>query len=509
MLALGIRYLTKYAVATNLAQQKPEWPPHPARVFMAMAAAHFETGADPHERSALEWLESAPAPSMYASDADERTTVRTYVPVNDVHRGIVQRPRQDRAFPRSRPHDDHVFLIWQNAPPEDIRQKLDDVCRKVTRIGHSMSAVQMWVVPPGKEPEPNLLPGGEEPRTSLRVPSRGTMRSLEAAFNGPAIEEYDRLSDALSTARGAQKRRLEAELKEKYPDGRPKSRRPQIVQWQTYGRPASSVHNLAAERGPFDDTFIVLRKEDGPALGLESTLQLTAALRNAAMKARGTGAAPPEWLSGHDPSGRPSTRVHVAFFPLPYVGYEHSDGHIMGLGIAIPREFAASPELRTVLGPLFFNDQHEEREIELWRKGTWRWLLRREDRERPPLTLQRPNWTRASRVWASVTPVVLHHYPKKREGDIERIVSEAFVSALLPEPQIIDVRSVSLVPGAGHALAVPQYAGGGEHLCRYQTHVLVRFARPVIGPVLVGRGRFRGYGLFKPVSDEELDTWTK
>jgi CRISPR-associated protein Csb2 len=509
MLALGIRYLTRYAVATNLARQRPEWPPHPGRVFMAMAAAHFETGADPQERLALEWLESARPPAMCASEADERITVRTYVPVNDVHGGIVRRPRLDRAFPRSRPHDDRVFLIWPGDASEDIRKTLDDVCRKVTRIGHSMSAVQMWVVPNGEEPQPNLLPGDGQLQTSLRVPSRGTMRSLEASFNGAAIEEYERLSNALATAKGAQKRRLKCDVEEKFPEGRPDSRRPQILQWQSYGRPRSSLDIPAADLGPFDDTFIILRKEDGPALGLESTLQLTAALRNAAMQARGVDVAPPEWLTGHDASGRPSRRVHVAFFPLPYVGYEHADGHVMGLGIAIPREFASSPELRSVLGPLFFDEHHEERDIQLWRKGAWRWQLRREDRERPPLSLQRLTWTRASRVWATVTPVVLHHYPKKREGNVERILREAFVSALLPEPELIDVRSVSRVPGAGHALAVPQYAEGGENLCRYQTHVLARFTTPVVGPILVGRGRFRGYGLFRPVSDEELDAWVK
>ena len=58
MIALGLRYLTKYAVATDLARQRPEWPPHPGRVFMAMAAAFFEGGSDPAERVALEWLES-------------------------------------------------------------------------------------------------------------------------------------------------------------------------------------------------------------------------------------------------------------------------------------------------------------------------------------------------------------------------------------------------------------------------------------------------------------------
>ncbi len=509
MLALGIRYLTKYAVATNLARQKPEWPPHPGRVFMAMAAAHFETRGDAQERSALEWLEAAPPPTLRASEADERSTVRTYVPVNDVHGGISGRPRQDRAFPRCRPHDDHVFLIWADGPSSEIREKIANICQKVTRIGHSMSAVQMWVVPNGEEPEPNLLPGDGTQRVSLRVPSRGTMRSLETTFNGTAIEEYERIADSIAAAKGAQKSRLKRELEDKYPGGRPETRRPQISEWQGYQRAESGEKLPVAVPGPFDDTIIILRKDDGPALGLESTLQLTAALRNAAMQARGCGVVPPEWLSGHDMSGQPSSHVHAAFFPLPYVGYDHSDGHIMGLGIAIPRGFVASPELRSALGSLFFDADHQERDIPLWRKGAWQWQIRREDRERPPLTLQRPTWTRASRIWASVTPVVLHHYPKKRDGDVERIVREAFVSALLPEPEAVEVRSVSLVPGAGHALALPPYTEGGKSLCRYQTHVLARFATPVTGPVLVGRGRFRGYGLFRPVSNEELDAWTR
>jgi len=150
MIALGVRYLTKYAVATNLARQQPEWPPHPGRVFMAMAAAHFETGGDPAERAALEWLEAANPPAMRASDADERTSVRAYVPVNDVQFGVAGRPRQERAFPRTRPHDDCVYLIWVVEPSAENRAALARVCAKVTRVGHSMSAVQMWVLPEGQ-----------------------------------------------------------------------------------------------------------------------------------------------------------------------------------------------------------------------------------------------------------------------------------------------------------------------------------------------------------------------
>jgi CRISPR-associated protein Csb2 len=53
MITLALRYLTKYAVATNLVRQRAEWPPHFGRVFMALSAAYFESGAVPVERSAL------------------------------------------------------------------------------------------------------------------------------------------------------------------------------------------------------------------------------------------------------------------------------------------------------------------------------------------------------------------------------------------------------------------------------------------------------------------------
>jgi CRISPR-associated protein Csb2 len=324
---------------------------------------------------------------------------------------------------------------------------------------------------------------------------------LESAFNGQAIREHDALEEAVASAKGKRKTALKAELRSRFPGGRPESKRPLLVSWQGYGPIGRSEGEDSVIEGPFDAEFVVLSKIDGPTLGLESTLQLTGAVRNAAMKAAGE--APPEWLSGHDANGNPTREPHVAFFPLPYVGFPHADGHVLGLGMAIPRSLRNSEGLRRYLGPLLFDTgTGKERSIYLWNNDAWDWTMEREVRERPPLALQRVTWTRASRTWASVTPVVLHHHPKRREGDVERIVREAFVSALWPEPEDVEVRSVSRVEGAGHALSLPAFAEGGANLCRYQTHVRVRFAQRVRGPVLVGRGRYRGYGLFRPVMEE-------
>ena len=58
MIAIGIRHLNGWSMASDSADRnRPEWPPHPDRIFMALAAAHFETDGGGAEQAALHWLE--------------------------------------------------------------------------------------------------------------------------------------------------------------------------------------------------------------------------------------------------------------------------------------------------------------------------------------------------------------------------------------------------------------------------------------------------------------------
>ena len=57
MFALAVEFLTGRYVATAFNdRERAEWPPHPARVFSALVATHFEE-PEPPARAALEWLE--------------------------------------------------------------------------------------------------------------------------------------------------------------------------------------------------------------------------------------------------------------------------------------------------------------------------------------------------------------------------------------------------------------------------------------------------------------------
>jgi len=516
-LAIGIRYLRGHAVATNPTnREEAEWPPHPARIFMAMAAAHFETGADPAERKALEWLETQPSPSLAAPEAPPRSACTVFVPVNDKAgpaKSLLQsapglpRSRQPRSFPTVCVGDEPVFCTWPDAAPDgETRAALAAVCGKVTRIGHSSSLVQMWLA--DDAPEPNLLPvevGGD---THLRVVSAGTLTYLEDRYNGAAIERFAELDARIRAAKGKEQKQAKDEFLAafgtvwKSSASPPPSRRPVISLAQGYRRAEAALPVAAS--GVFDDRLLVLAKGDGPVLGLESTLALTAALRGTAMKACPQ-QPPPEWLSGHAPDSRASQSPHVAFLPLPFVGAEHADGHIMGIALAFPRTVPLAERGRCLAG-LFGSDGQAV--LRLGRLGVW--TLLPEERSYPPTALRGETWTAAGHVWASATPVVLDRFPKTKrntdrqgwEAEVTDIVAQACLHAGLPRPVQVDVDATSwqlgsptASPDHGGFPAMPARPGKPS---RFQVHVWLRFGQPVQGPVLIGAGRYLGYGLCKP-----------
>jgi CRISPR-associated protein Csb2 len=263
----------------------------------------------------------------------------------------------------------------------------------------------------------------------------------------------------------------------------------------------------------FDPDLLVLRLEcetTGRRLGLESTLQVAAALRQRLLDASGNRV--PEWISGKGPDGAKSTSPHVAFIPLAHVGRQHADGHLLGMAIALPRGIA-SDELRQFLGAFLLDDQDVMPKLirlELGELvGTWTLQLDDRDGLARPQTLRPETWTAAACTWATVTPLVLDRHVKTLEETAEIIaVACERVTAVDGRPGIrpkcIDVKPVSRFEGVGHARrdfpALPDKFGKSV---RSHTHVVITFAEPVRGPLLLGTGRYLGYGLCRPFRLEE------
>lgn len=472
VIGLELTLLTGRIAAKRLDEERMvEWPPHPARLFAALAAAFFEGGEEADERSALEWLEARTPPSIWLSEPIVSVrALEAYVPVNDV-KGLAVLPDQRglrkgkhlKLFTSAFVSDPTVTYVWDTDPPPDVRDALTRLSSRVAAVGHSSSLVRVLVVPPPSG-EPTWVPS-DRGRLTLRVPFPGLLDALRYA--------HDRYVKA--GVRGPL---------------------PAIHQPYVQGSTERPEEHPLARQGVFE-TLWVVRKVEGPDMPALAASAVAAALYREVLRLWNDvdgltlSGRIPEEVSGHDETGQPSQRPHVAWVALPAVGHPRSDGHLLGLGVALPKALRGEVRQRLwrVLSVL---------KVVRLRPGPWKVeFIGRALRSDLPSNLLSSRWTRPSRVWASVTPVILDRHPKEPFGpEAEAIVRRACERAGFPPPEVVALRPTSLVPGAPQARVFPTYPPGSGSV---RVHALLVFDEPVAGPLLVGRGRYRGFGLFAPL----------
>ena len=512
MFGLGIRYLMGWAMAAadGAKKEQVEWPPHPDRVFMALAAAWFETGSDISEGEALRWLEQLPAPDITASGRHVRESVTHFVPVNDTSTPFederngklaipsgefsIGRPRRPRAFPVAIPFSPVVFITWNQKIPEIYKNALNSICFKVTSVGHSASLVQMWLE--DNPPPPNLTPVSGLAKHRLRIFGPGRLAYLEQRHNRKQVLAYAEMETRVLAAKGKERSILKGNIARQFPSGKPVSLRPEPGIWMGYDTPLPTPAPNIPE-SHFDSRLVILSLT-GKRLPLTASLRLTEAFRGALMSSCPEPI--PEWISGHALDGSPSKKPHVATLPLPFVGREHADGRLMGIAIALPRGIdpheagrVIEPWLRTEDGlPLklkIFDGQWLECRAEL------------ETRESPPHSLRSETWNGPSCRWASVTPIVLDRHFKGK--DKWEMAADSLKTACerigLPRPIEVLLHPVSLIQGVPKSTEFPNMIRKNNDGQMYHTHAVIVFGEPVHGPVLIGAGRYRGYGLCRPL----------
>ena len=104
-----------------------------------------------------------------------------------------------------------------------------------------------------------------------------------------------------------------------------------------------------------------------------------------------------------------------------------------------------------------------------------------------------------------MTPIVFDRHAKGKSGDAheEEMVALACRRMGLPSPVDVVISRVSLHEGVPHSREFPGLRRRRDGGRMRHSHAILTFAGPVRGPVVLGAGRFRGYGLCKPVRMEE------
>ena len=526
MLCLRLELLTgRYVASAFNDRNGTEWPPHPARVFSALVAAHHERGATPATEAALRWLEAQPAPALTVSAAEPRDLKIHYVPVNDRALGDAKaldrawaevlapdaspkargraetklakayakaaapepklpktfrqavahvlpatRTRQPRTFPSVTPEDPVVWLRWPEPPPPPLVPGLQALAHALVRVGHSSSLVAACFTE--HAPEATWIPDPQGPEL-LRWVSPGQLDALTALHAAAPYAE-------------------------------------QRVMPYAVARYRSAVPTPRVWPSCFSPHFIVLRRVDGPRLSLLASEPLADAVRRALMSHAEDPRAP--LLSGHAREGGPLQDDHLAIVPLAHVGSPHASGDVLGVALvppagldlgrlqplhaALARWEAATPP--TSDGPRAV--------LTMGRLG--RWTLER-CRELPPLrNLQEPTWTRASQWWATVTPMILDRHPgslddgrsvRRREAlrRAHATIAAACDRVGLPAPVEVELSRSPFFTGSALAARFGRRPGAPDP--RPRLHLRLRFAEPVRGPVLLGAGRYRGLGLMRPL----------
>lgn len=179
MTALGIRYLAfphLRGLRSDSDFDHRDWPPAPARVFVAIAATYFAR-ADELERQALQWLEHAGTPAVSAANEG-------YIRLN----GACADHPTTAIIPSSF-NEKAIYLLWDSEMPPHLRPALQRLCERVDCIGQPASPVQMWIA---DWPEVESEAGSGDALFSNRQVVRDarierTLKILNGSFSDPAL----------------------------------------------------------------------------------------------------------------------------------------------------------------------------------------------------------------------------------------------------------------------------------------------------------------------------------
>lgn len=502
MLALRIEFLTGVFMATDrhdATRRRPEWPPHPDRLFSALVAAAAlpeasEGNVPDAAEKALEWLAGQSwtdkgeviAPQLHASPAHLRDAPDVYMPTNphedevwtketkEKTRRVKKNFNQTSLLPALRikaalpvpavvPEDPVVTFLWPEADPREHRDTLAAICDYLTYLGRSRSLVRVTLDP--DPPQPTHVPDPDG-AIQLRVPGANRLKELKDTF-----------------------------LAERRPNPAP------VQGYRCVADPAPSSEPI---RSSFDRMYIFRPDPQDPALPAVAAPAAARAFRAGLMEA-----VAPAQTANNLPVQVPGIvkgakgAPMCAFVALPFVHprQRHADGSVKGLAVLVPKAAQHEDRMLVALGL----ERLVSKGLQL--PGVGRWHLKEvTDDTQAMRTLQRATWRGPSRYWTTAVTMRFGHVPKPGNGGEAGVILDSLRRAGIDPDDVLEITVGRHSPLHG---APPSWAFKPRRNAAEEgpptprlRHVTVRFARLVDGPLVIGAGRFLGHGLMLPLAED-------
>lgn len=461
-----------------------EWPPSPQRLFQALiAGSHLgaynlvnQTTRD----EALRWLERLEPPVIETcTPPDCGQGMVNYVPNNDD--GLVHIRTAKAMLAKAMATDRTIAYHWRFSSSSEAQVAASVICAiaaLVTHLGQHQDIV--YVRGDVTETEPVITAAGEA-RIVLH-PAERADGEWEAPAEGALVSYKERHKGFLNG---------ESPFDYVIPSRSVRYQAPNII---SFDQPLALF-----ELWSNDDTRLRFEPRD---------LRLPAAMvRNAMI----------EWLEanpsfvsyygeemtsrlvcGHEPNqpGKPYNGPHIAFVPIPSFNQEWlADGWIrrvlvIGNGC---EDGLASDLFNDAVGNLGGRPLKDNGAVVGY-------LRRAESDTRDSVLRLFVRSEQPCRVWRTATPIVFTGLTRRGRPS-GQLIARALKQAGIAETDIDSVATFRgpIIPKTVHAL---DYRVDGYLAETPRYHAEVIFNRPVIGPLVVGRGRHCGFGLMFPWAEE-------
>jgi CRISPR-associated protein Csb2 len=483
-------------------ERRAEWPPSPARLFQAfIAGAARGSRLDPEDQDALTWLEELELPPVIATPVMHKgQSFSHFMPNNDLdvkggdpHRIGEIRSATKRFHPRIFDPAIPFLYIWSFDDGKEYADRICHIADQIYQLGRGVDmAWAMGEILDTIEAEEYLhayrgtvyRPAKYGSGHMLACLQRGSLRSLIVRHQAGC----KRFKPTLAS--GSHKNSSQTFLQ------LPKPRFRQVAyasppKWLLYELRDGTARNGFYAWPLVETTRLVEMIRNRTAEHLEAKYR-DARSDKAGMVKRVFG------LCCDATEADKASRIHI--IPLPSIGHPHADHAIRRLMVEIPPNCPLPTEDVAWIFSTFSICDNKTGEI--------RWML---------VTASQGDMLRHYgvsdeeqgdfQVWRTVSPAALQ-IPRahgrnngSQRADVERRVAGSVMQALRhagvrQEPETIRVQRE---PFDAKGLRAEAFATGTRFASAQFWHVEITFVGPVPGPLLIGNGRYLGFGLMRPL----------